>query len=223
MSVRDQDILQLLERVVEKKLTDKQKIGLLRACKSGKIPVNADDQYVSHFLAQVLHESGRLKYVKELASGKAYEGRIDLGNTEPGDGPKYKGAGYLQLTGRSNYKSFARWIGDDNVLKKGSDYVAENYPWESAAYFWESRSLNLKIDFGYDVKLITKIVNGGYNGLKERKALYNQLRTEQSRINESKGMSDQPATVPAGYNPSTSTFTESSNFHQSKGNLRSRL
>jgi putative chitinase len=55
------------------------------------------------FLAQIGHESGYLQYVQELASGKAYEGRADLGNTSPGDGVRYKGRGLIQITGKRNY------------------------------------------------------------------------------------------------------------------------
>ena len=56
------------------------------------------------FLAQLAHESGQLRYMEEIASGSAYEGRRDLGNTQPGDGVRFKGRGPIQLTGRSNYR-----------------------------------------------------------------------------------------------------------------------
>lgn len=69
----------------------------------------------SAFIAQIIHESGSFKYVRELASGEAYEGRKDLGNTQPGDGVKFKGRGLIQITGRSNYTQISKEFGIDFV------------------------------------------------------------------------------------------------------------
>lgn len=110
------------------------------------------------FLAQIAHESGSLRYVEELASGEAYEGRKDLGNTEPGDGKRFKGRGLIQVTGRANYKE----VGDE----LGFDFIAEPGKLElpgaasfSAAWFWSSRNLNYVADKD-DFLLISKRING---------------------------------------------------------------
>ncbi len=69
----------------------------------------------SAFLAQLAHESAELRYMEEIASGSAYEGRRDLGNTRPGDGKRYKGRGPIQLTGRANYQKYGHLLGLDLV------------------------------------------------------------------------------------------------------------
>lgn len=126
------------------------------------------------FLAQILHESGHLRYTEEIASGRKYEGRKDLGNTEPGDGPRYKGRGLLQITGRANYAQMGRAMGLDlinhpDILSTPANAVL------SACTWWGLRGakLNPLADAG-DVKGVTRIINGGYNGLAEREALYNK-------------------------------------------------
>lgn len=111
--------------------------------------------------------------MKELASGDAYEGRKDLGNTEIGDGRKYKGAGFIQLTGRANYSAFAKYMNDPKIMD-GVDYVALNYPATSAGYFWMTKKLNTLADSGASVEDITKIVNGGLRGIEDRKIYYNR-------------------------------------------------
>lgn len=129
---------------------------------------------ICHFLSQVLHESGGLKWTKELASGSAYEGRKDLGNVKAGDGKKFKGGGFLQLTGRYNYQAFASHIKDSKILEIGVDYVASVYPFTSAGFWWMKNGMNAMADQGATVKQITKVVNGGYNGLADRTAYYHK-------------------------------------------------
>ena len=128
-------------------------------------------QRVRHFLSQTGHESGGLQFMKELANGQAYNGRRDLGNTRPGDGPKYKGAGVIQLTGRSNYQAFANYIGDPKVME-GVNYVSTTYPFSSAGFFWKNKNMNALCDRGATVREVTKRVNGGYNGLADREKYY---------------------------------------------------
>lgn len=137
---------------------------------------------IAHFMAQCGHESGLGLYTKEVASGSAYEGRKDLGNLQPGDGPKYKGAGYIQLTGRNNYQAFANGVGDQNVMQ-GVEYVAARYPWASAGFWWNRAVMNALVDGGATVEQVTRRVNGGYNGLEDRKKLYARW-TEQNPIKE---------------------------------------
>ncbi|CAB4174595.1 Glycoside hydrolase, family 19, catalytic [uncultured Caudovirales phage] len=124
---------------------------------------------LSHFLAQCAHESGAWKYKLEIASGKAYEGRKDLGNTQAGDGVRFKGRGYIQLTGRANYGVFSQFIGEDCVSQP--ELVATKYPLASAAFFFNRNKLWAICDQGATDEVITKVskrVNGGTNGLADR-------------------------------------------------------
>lgn len=120
----------------------------------------------AHFLAQIGHESGRLIYVKELASGKAYEGRKDLGNTVAGDGVTYKGRGLIQITGRNNYQAISNDLGIDFIKHPEFLETAENAAL-SAGWFWNRHNLNAKADLDL-LTQITKTINGGTNGLADR-------------------------------------------------------
>ena len=124
---------------------------------------------LAHFLAQCAHESGGFKFITEFASGSAYEGRKDLGNTQPGDGVRFKGRGFIQLTGRANYSKFSTFCNEDCVANP--ELVATKYPMMSAAYFFNNNGLWAVCDKGDDdatVTAVTKRVNGGTNGLADR-------------------------------------------------------
>lgn len=131
-----------------------------------------------HYLAQVFHESSALKYTEEIASGKAYEGRKDLGNTQKGDGVKFKGRGYIQITGRANYQAYANsgyCVGD---LMKHPEWLSQSPGNQKASmWFWKTKGLNALADRD-DIEAITKKVNGGYNGLSNRKYYYRRFKKE---------------------------------------------
>jgi putative chitinase len=123
----------------------------------------------AHFLAQLGHESGSLIYTAELASGAAYEGRIDLGNTQPGDGPRFKGRGLIQITGRTNYTSYGNDRGQDYITGLNPNLLATdpNIAADCSGWFWATRQLNELADSD-DLLTITKRINGGTNGLDDR-------------------------------------------------------
>lgn len=122
---------------------------------------------LSHFMAQLIHESCGFRYMEEIASGSAYEGRKDLGNTVVGDGKRFKGRGPIQLTGRANYRTFGRRIGID--LENHPEIAAvPSIGLHTALEYWKDRNLNAYADRD-DVMAITKRINGGTNGLADRK------------------------------------------------------
>ena len=132
---------------------------------------------LAHFFSQIAHESGGFKYLAELG-GKSYfdkyEGRKDLGNTQKGDGYKFKGRGYIQVTGRANYSEISKdlkidFINNPELLEQEVNAMV------SALWFWNKRKLNQFADLD-DIKTITKKINGGYNGLKERQEYLAQYK-----------------------------------------------
>jgi putative chitinase len=124
---------------------------------------------MAHFLAQLGHESGALRYSEEGASGDAYEGRADLGNTQAGDGRLFKGRGLIQITGRANYQAYGDARGQDYVTNPSRLATDPALAVDSAFWYWNSRNLNALADAD-NVNQITYKINGGYNGLADRQA-----------------------------------------------------
>ena len=120
-------------------------------------------------MANMAHETCGFVYMKEIASGVAYNNRADLGNG-PNDGPKYKGAGVLQLTGKFNYERLSKGIKDPKVMD-GVDYVSDTYPFTSAQiWIVENDLLNVCKNQGFDACCVR--INGGYNGYEDRLRYY---------------------------------------------------
>lgn len=158
-----------------------------------------------HFLAQCDHESGGFKIVKEnlnyseagllktfpkyfnsitakeyahqpeKIANKVYANRMGNSNEESGNGYRYSGRGYIQLTGKNNYKAFNKFVKDDILISPS--LIATKYPLMSAAWFFDNNNIWKICDQGSSVEVITKvskIVNGGTNGLDERIKLFNK-------------------------------------------------
>jgi putative chitinase len=126
------------------------------------------------FLAQTAHETGRYRWLEEIASGDAYDTRTDLGNTpeEDGDGALYKGRGLIQITGRANYAACSLDIFSDERLLEAPEILADpQYAVLSAGWYWSKKGLNRWADAA-DLINLTRRINGGLNGWEDRQALY---------------------------------------------------
>lgn len=130
---------------------------------------------ISHFLAQAAHESAGFKVLEEYASGGAYEGRKDLGNTQAGDGKRYKGRGIFQLTGRANYRALGQKLGIDLENNPALAAVPINSI-KIACEYWNSRGISALADKD-DVVAVTKKINGGTNGLEDRKIYLSKAKS----------------------------------------------
>jgi putative chitinase len=129
-----------------------------------------------HFLSQVSHECGCGRWATEIWGPTkiqlSYEGRTSLGNNCPGDGFKFRGAGYIQMTGRHNYTSFSKYMNDPKIVEIGAKYIADNYCWMSAFYWWINNGMSKLCSTNPSVATVTRRVNGGENGLASREAFY---------------------------------------------------
>jgi predicted chitinase len=141
-----------------------------------------DPAELAQFLAQVTHESGNFKYMEEIwgptPAQKRYEGRKNLGNTQTGDGHRYRGRGLIQLTGRDNYKTFGEKLGID--LENSPELASEpDTAADLAVEFWNARVKPYIKDFN-NTRGVTRRINGGYNGLPDREK---QFKTWTEKLN----------------------------------------
>lgn len=151
--------------------------GYLNAAKAAGITTV---ERAAMLAAQLGHESVGLRYMEEIADGSAYNGRRDLGNVHPGDGPRFKGRGPIQLTGRNNYRAFTEWArrnGHSNIdFEAQPNKLSEPY-WGflAATYYWTAArpQINSLAD-RRDLEGVTRAINGGLNGLADRRARYNR-------------------------------------------------
>lgn len=129
--------------------------------------------------AQIGHESVGLRYMEEIASGAAYEGRRDLGNVHPGDGRRFKGSGPIQLTGRANFRAFTRWAQaaghTTHDFEAHPELVRQDPRWGflAASWYWTQARPQLNaLSDARDLEGATRAINGGLNGLADRRARY---------------------------------------------------
>jgi putative chitinase len=175
-----------------------------------KFGINTPER-LAHFLGQCHHESGGFKFTTENTNysdvglkkrfnkyfkdkdiskyarnpekiaNLVYANRMGNGNEASGDGFRFRGRGYIQLTGKNNYKAFDKFVDDDIVLNP--DLVATKYPLLTAAWFWDVNDLNEICDKGVNkstIFAVTKKVNGGIKGLEERSVLTTRYKIELS-------------------------------------------
>lgn len=138
---------------------------------------------IAGFLSQIGVESEELLYTKELGNNSYFDKydpqhnpkkAADLGNTQPGDGAKYKGRGLIQVTGRANYKKCGEALGLD-LVNKPELLEEPTYACESAGWYWGYRNINAACDTD-DIVKITKLVNGGTTALDRRKSYYDKAK-----------------------------------------------
>ncbi|KAF0097801.1 MAG: putative chitinase [Rhodospirillaceae bacterium] len=137
---------------------------------------------IAAFLAHLAHESGEYRYMAEIwgptEAQLGYEGRGDLGNTQPGDGRKFAGHGPIQVTGRANHRACGQALGLD--LESDPTLITRpEHGTASAVWFWTVGNgkidLNLLADRGW-FKTITRVINGGLNGLSDRRQYWDRNR-----------------------------------------------
>jgi putative chitinase len=139
---------------------------------------------VAQYIAQLAHESALFRYDGEVwgptAAQSRYEGRADLGNTQPGDGSKFRGYTAMQITGRGNTTAFYRWCVETFPGLHVPDFTVSpelmnTDPWEGLGplWFWSVNRINRYADVG-DNEMVSRTINGGLNGYDDRLRLYDR-------------------------------------------------
>lgn len=159
--------------------------GYLNAARAANITTV---ERAAMWAAQLGHESVGLRYMEEIADGSAYNGRADLGNVYPGDGPRFKGRGPIQLTGRNNYRAFTRWAREHGHTTL--DFEAEphhlsepHWGFLAASYYWTVArpDINTLAD-RRDMETVTRRINGGLNGIADRRQRYDRALSMGDRL-----------------------------------------
>ena len=135
---------------------------------------------IAHFLGQTCEELAGYRTTEEFASGREYEGRADLGNTQKGDGPRYKGRGLLQLTGRANYADYGKALGVD-LVNNPTLAAQPALSLKIACEYWKRHNINADCDRD-DVQAVTRKVNGGLNGLSDRITFTQKAKAAVARL-----------------------------------------
>ena len=156
---------------------------------------------IAHFLGQTCEESAGYRTTEEFASGKEYEGRQDLGNTQRGDGPRYKGRGLLQLTGRANYADYGKALAVD-LVNNPTLAAQPALSLKIACEYWKRHDINADCDRD-DAQAVTRKVNGGLNGLSDRIAFTQKAKTAVAKLQavQLSGAASGGATAPAPAGP----------------------
>lgn len=173
---------------VSKAKPTKEKIQLANTLMAELDKTGWSETEKNHFLAQVAHESNDLTWTEELASGAAYEGRKDLGNTQAGDGIKFKGRGIIQTTGRANYQALADHLGRQDIMSDPSIVAKDpQLAVQSAIFWWEkkkkdSQKFREAVVNENAVETVSRGVNGGTNGLQDRIRRFNDIKAGRGAI-----------------------------------------
>lgn len=195
--------------------------------------INTPDR-AAMWCAQIGHESVGLRYMEEIASGQAYEWRKDLGNIYAGDGVRFKGSGPIQLTGRGNFRAFTQWCranGHTTIDFEAAPHLVREVPkWGflAASWYWTAArpQINSMAD-RKDLEGVTRAINGGLNGLADRRNRYNRALAMGDRIMPGKvgpvvvqhpmGEQDGSWSVSSGFGPRWGTFHNGLDFAANTG------